>query len=245
MDFKLLLSTKYDTIQDVDDLQIASLSLKEEISSNQDDIYDWNNPLKKSQGVDDSNLDDDSLEQEELTKAEKSSVNKTAQYIVYGVIIVMALIFSIGICLLIYWWCCHEKILNKRRMNENIISNINDDRSGRLVIDDQDNDDNDDETQPFIDIRGSKTIHRQHLKSQGRTIYFGIGVDRNHQNMESSLNDDDDIDIIQRERHNIYDDINGADDDEDGDDLIAHYGSTSNSRNINGGYIIAKFPDNE
>jgi len=256
MRFKLILSAQYGTIEDVDDDQIESLSLKEgETSdiSDEDEIYDWNNPLlgggkksgsSQSEGIDDSTLDDDSLEQEELTKAEKSSVNKTAQYIVYGVIIVMALIFSIGICLLIYWWCCHQKILNKHRMNENIITNNDDDRSGRLLIDDQDNDnDNDDETQPFIDIRGSKTIHRQYLKSQGRTIYFGIGVDRNnHQNiLESSMNNDDDIDIIQRERHNIYDDINGADDDEDGDDLIAHYGSTSN----NGGYVIAKFPNNE
>ena len=255
MKFKLILSAQYGTIEDVDDDQIESLSLKEgEPSdiSNEDEVYDWSNPLgggkksesSRSEGIDDSTLDDDSLEQEELTTAEKSSVNKTAQYIVYGVIIVMALIFSIGICLLIYWWCCHQKILNKRRMNENIITN-DDDRSGRLLIDDQDNDnENDDETQPFIDIRGSKTIHRQYLKSQGRTIYFGIGVDRNDYNqniLESSMNNDDDIDIIQRERHNIYDDINGADDDEDGDDLIAHYGSTSN----NGGYVIAKFPNNE
>ena len=54
---------------------------------------------------------------------------------------------------------------------------------------DQDND----ERKPFIDIRGTKTLTRQHLRSQRRTIYFGIGVDRNH-----DIQSNDDIDILQR-----------------------------------------------
>ena len=238
MKFKLILSAEYKSEQDVDDDQVQSLSLRayesdqtalEEAKTDKEHKSD--DEPEQGTDLDDSTLDNDSLEQQELTETEKATVNKTAQYIVYGVIIIMAFIFTIGICLLIYWWCCHEK-MNKRRMNENIITNSDDDRNGRLIGDAQDQED--DERKPFIDIRGAKTLTRQHLRTQGRTIYFGIGVDRET---------NDDIDILQRDRHNVYDDINGADENEDGDDLIAHYGSTDTSNNINTGYVIAKCPD--
>merc|ERR1719300_1283079 len=45
---------------------------------------------------------------EDMSESAKKTVNTTAQYIVYSVIIVMAIAFSIGICLLMYWWCCRR-----------------------------------------------------------------------------------------------------------------------------------------
>ena len=123
MKFTLILSAEYGSEQDVDDETIESLSLKSYESepdtvedSKTDKEHKGDNAPEEGTDFDDSTLDNDSLEQQELTQTEKTTVNKTAQYIVYGVIIVMALIFTIGICLLIYWWCCNEKIMNKRRM---------------------------------------------------------------------------------------------------------------------------------
>jgi len=58
--------------------------------------------------------------------------------------------------------------------------------------------------------------------------------------------------LLQRETNNIYDDINGVDDNEDGDDLIAHYaqyGATNSNHgsnsNENAGYVIGKYPNDD
>ena len=58
------------------------------------------------------------------------------------------------------------------------------------------------ETQPFIDIRGERTIKKQHLHNKyGRTVYV------NNAKVPPQVHDD----ILQRERHNIYDDIDLCD----------------------------------
>merc|ERR1719273_1840346 len=93
-----------------------------------------------------------------------------------------------------------------------------------------------DEKVPFVDIRSPNTIMRAkkaaELNAQTVSIRSGArGDDEDNEHEE----------LLQNQRSNVYDDINGADDDEDGDDLIAHYGSTSNSNPIgarNDGYVI-------
>merc|ERR1719242_510365 len=58
------------------------------------------------------------------------------------------------------------------------------------------------------------------------------------------LSSDEDADerLLQNQSSNVYDDIDGADEDEDGDDMIAHYGSTQCSKQHSGvdnsGYVI-------
>eukprot|EP01084_Bolivina_argentea_P302013 521215_1 len=95
--------------------------------------------------------EDDTTAEITLSSSEKESVNKTAQYIVYGVIIIMAIIFTFGICLLIYWWCCHHKKPSLMRNTNNDLSLI------------EEGEENEQETTPFIDIRSESTINKQKL----------------------------------------------------------------------------------
>jgi len=209
MKFKLMESAEYNTEDDVNYENIEKLSENDgNIMNDQDSTI---------------NDDDSTINDEELTATEKHSVNLTAQYIVYGVIIFMALIFSVGICVLIYWWCCHHKKASDDSIKTNSFNNK------LLDID---------ETAPFIDIRSSNTIKKQNDERIGKSIYFGMNENENL--------------LLQRETNAIYDDINSIDDNEDGDDLIAHYGqygatnSNHNSNsNENAGYVIAKYPNDD
>ena len=89
-----------------------------------------------------------------------------------------------------------------------------------------------DERVPFVDIRSPNTIER---------------AKRNHYvNAQTVSIRPEHEELLQNQRSNVYDDINGADEDEDGDDMIAHYGSTASSNPIgkehpavnNSGYVI-------
>lgn len=169
---------------------------------------------------------------EDLSEKGKKTVNMTAQYIVYSVIIIMAIAFSIGICLLIYWWCCRAPTSPNDTMNP-----IGDGEE-------QEKDDNIstlgtiDERVPFVDIRSPNTIERAKRNHyvNAQTVSIRPAHDRDSEHEE----------LLQNQRSNVYDDINGADEDEDGDDMIAHYGSTSSSYPIgkehpavnNSGYVI-------
>eukprot|EP00484_Ammonia_sp_Unknown_P002417 CAMPEP_0197075690 /NCGR_PEP_ID=MMETSP1384-20130603/211736_1 /TAXON_ID=29189 /ORGANISM="Ammonia sp." /LENGTH=286 /DNA_ID=CAMNT_0042514539 /DNA_START=106 /DNA_END=966 /DNA_ORIENTATION=- len=201
MKFELMLSANYKSIEDVDEALIKSFALRSAADSNIDGEADT-----------DGELNDESLESEELTEPEKRTVNLTAQYIVYAVIIVMAIVFTLGVSALIYCWCCRGKCA----------WNKSDDEHRDLLID---------ETTPFIDIRGSATLQKKSLHHRvGRSVYLQSGT---HAGVENEQ-----MDELHRDRHNIYDDIDGADDSEDGDDLIAHYGATNNENSS--GYIIAQ-----
>eukprot|EP01084_Bolivina_argentea_P110796 197773_1 len=188
MKFVLILETNHESESDISAQNLPIEYLTKHINENENEG--------------DPTLNSDSLESEELTTSQKKSVNLTAEYIVYGVIIVMALIFTLGIGLLIYWWCYHKFVFSdKIRVHNN-------------------------ETQPFIDIRSENTIQRQ---SSGM---------KNDNNINNSQNNNLDV---------YHDIINGVNDNEDGDDLIAHYGSTTisncniNNNNQNHGYVIGQY----
>eukprot|EP01083_Nonionella_stella_P041549 112602_1 len=77
----------------------------------------------------------------------------------------------------------------------------------------------------IINIRSQNTIQRKALMGRmhaGNTLHFGT-----------------------RQTNNVYDDImNRSGDNEDGDDMIRHYGSTQNKTAngaTNDGYVIAKY----
>ena len=191
--FKLILSANYNSLSDID-------------QENRPKLRDQK---QSSIQTDDSILDGESLESEELSETGKQSVNLTAQYIVYAVIASMALIFAFGICLLIYWWCCHKKY----SPNAPITTKAN---QSLTEID---------EATPFIDIRGPNTLKKQNSRkhSDGNELYF------------------EDDQLLQTQRNNVYDTINdGIDDNEDGDELIAHYGS--NKSNESTDYVVHKIP---
>jgi len=111
----------------------------------------------------------------------------------------MALIFAFGICLLIYWWFCHK--------TESSNPSLSKGNHSLMGID---------ETTPFVDIRGTTTLRRQYSKRQISDDQDGVYFEEN----------EDELLQLQTQRNNVYDLINdGIDENEDGDELIAHYGS--------------------
>merc|ERR1712130_244282 len=112
-----------------------------------------------------------------------------------------ALIFAFGICLLIYWWCCHQTT-----QSPNII------KPNTTVMD---------ETTPFIDIRGSNTLKKQYSNSSLAALTHRDTIHNLNAGGDALYFGDDPL--LQTERNNVYDTINDGDDNEDGDDLIAHY----------------------
>eukprot|EP00483_Globobulimina_turgida_P009080 UN09098 len=132
----------------------------------------------------------------------------------------MALLFVFGITLLIIYRWCHCRNKHKNKTTNNKTAN--------------NNNDNVDETQPFLDIRSENTIKKQQhdgiATSIGNTLYF--------QRTKRSHNSNTNNDIY----HDIINDVN---ENEDGDELIAHYGSTAitnDNYKQKHGYVIAKCP---
>merc|ERR1712154_18208 len=99
---------------------------------------------------------DDPLQaiEDQITEKGKKTVNTTAQYIVYAVIIVMAIAFSVGICLLIYWWCCRQP--QQLSTGDNAIYASTLDKENTLDVID--------EKAAFMDIRSPNAILRAKMK---------------------------------------------------------------------------------
>ena len=88
---------------------------------------------------------------------------------------------------------------------------------------------------PFVDIRSPNTIERAKLNAQINAQTVSIRP----RNSAEDVNEE----LLRNQRSNVYDDINGADDAEDGDDMIAHYGSTAAAHPVaarNDGYVIGR-----
>jgi len=239
MTFKLLQAEQYHELEDVDYEFKNVLSAHNVMSAlDGDGIVDDEVGLIVVGDIDDS--EDGSDEpgygeagdfESEISEKGKKTVNRTAQYVVYSVIIVMAIAFSVGICLLIYWWCCRQQSASMDTLNPIDGGEVDSGKEDRDVstlgtID---------ERVPFVDIRSPNTIERAkqnaYINAQTVSIRSRNGAD------------DENEELLRNQRSSVYDDINGADDAEDGDDMIAHYGSTTASHPIaarNDGYVIGR-----
>jgi len=240
MKFKLLKAARFDSLDEIDENVLPDLNaLYTDDASDEITIGDVDDEaaLLKIEEKSELDLSADSrkgahyqaegdyiggpieLSADAASSKEKVSVNLTAQYIVYAVIIVMALVFSMGICLLVYWWCCRDKRGERGRggskdMKESLLET-----DGAVSIKSKSSLGTIDETAPFVDIRSPNTVKRK-----AKTVYLGMpGMGK----VKSGKGGGDGL---QRERSNVYDVIDGADDDEDGDELIAHYGATTTKR---------------
>ncbi len=199
MKFVLILSAEYSSESDVD---TANLPKLKDLSTNEDMSEDSDNSealdVSDTNGTEDES--DSVLESQELTETEKKSVNDTAKFIVYGVIIALAAVFAFGICALIYWWACHRKAMTDK---DSMIANS--------------------ETQPFIDIRSENTLRKQTLafereKSAKNDSRFYL--EKGNGNGSGSVGD---------VYHDIVNSVN-ENESESGDDMIRHYGAINQSQ---------------
>jgi len=235
MTFKLLKAAQYQSLDDVDRDFKNALTAHNVISAADIAVEEEEGGLIVVGDVDDESAesaagydDEASGFEEQITEKGKKTVNMTAQYVVYSVIIIMAIAFSVGISLLIYMWCCRQRghPMDTGNPIDGEAHSGKEDVSTLGTID---------ERIPFVDIRSPNTIERAKLNAQINAQTVSI--------RPRNGTEDENEELLRNQRSNVYDDINGADDAEDGDDMIAHYGSTTAAHPIaarNDGYVIGR-----
>ena len=217
MKFVLILPAEYTSESEVDSANLPKLKdlsqtnnaiadALEHNTDNSDEALDVSDNDESEGNGNGNDYDSEGtvLESQELTETEKESVNDTAKFIVYGVIIALAAVFAFGICALLYWWGCHRKCGNGMSATQTKDSMIGDS----------------DETQPFIDIRSENTLRKQTLalereKSAKNESRFYLEKGNGNGSVSVSVGD---------VYHDIVNSVN-ENESESGDDMIRHYGA--------------------